>query len=302
VVNPAAVPGLFRVGFKAMASRCEVMLAARDDSHAAALAQPAIDEVLRIERKYSRYLPDSVVSRINAAAGGAPLELDDETLGLLDYAGSLFANSGGLFDITSGVLRRAWDFSQPRLPRQSELAALLALVGWPKVERHGRALRLPLAGMELDVGGFGKEYAADRAAALLAAHGVRAGYVNLGGDLRVIGPMPGGAAWNIAIQDPRDPARSIASIGVIAGALATSGDYERFFEIGAQRYCHILDPRSGWPVAAWRSVSVLAPLAVAAGSHATIAMLKGTDALAFLDAAGLPYVAQDAAGRLHSAG
>ncbi|MYN08026.1 FAD:protein FMN transferase [Massilia sp. FT127W] len=283
-----------------MASPCQLLLPAASEEAAQALAAPAMAEVRRIEAKYSRYRSDSVVSAINGAAGGAPLPLDDETLALLAYADQLYTLSGGLFDITTGVLRRAWNFKQPRVPQPEELAPLLALTGWRKAEREGSSLRLPLAGMELDFGGFGKEYAADRAAALLLAQGVHCGYVNLGGDLRVLGPQPDGSPWRIAIQHPRQEDGAIAAIDVASGALATSGDYERYFELDGRRYCHILDPATGYPVTAWRSVSVLAPLTVAAGASATIAMLKGPQALDFLAQTGCAWLAQDAAGGLHS--
>jgi thiamine biosynthesis lipoprotein len=296
---------VFDIEFNAMACECHVLLAAADEAEAAALAQTAIDEVRRIERKYSRYLADSVVGRINAAAGGAAIALDPETDGLLRYAASLYEMSGGRFDISCGVLRRAWDFSvdsDHHLPAAEQLGPLLALTGWPRIEHAHGQLRLPEAGMELDFGGFGKEYAADRAAACLQARGVRSGYVNLGGDLRVIGPQPDGRAWQIGIAHPRTPGTCVASIAVAAGALATSGDYERYFDVDGQRYCHILDPVSGYPVRHWRSVSVLAPLATVAGSCATIAMLCQERGRAFLDGCGFAYLAVDDEGRIHSRG
>ncbi|HZX27271.1 MAG TPA: FAD:protein FMN transferase [Telluria sp.] len=289
---------VYAVRFAAMASDCEVMLPAPDRAAAERLARCAIDEVRRIETKYSRYRPDSIVSRIGAAAGQDWVEIDVETAGLLGYADALFQSSEGLFDITSGVLRRAWNFRVARVPDDAELAPLLELIGWDKVERRPGAVRLPLAGMELDFGGFGKEYAADRAAAMLAAQGVRHGYVNLGGDLRALGPQPDGSPWQIGIQDPRNEANTIAGLPLANGALATSGDYERFMEVDGQRYCHILDPRTGWPRGHWRSVSVLAPLAVAAGSYTTIAMLQGERGLEFLDRCGLAYLAVDHTGRV----
>jgi thiamine biosynthesis lipoprotein len=293
---------MFTVEFQAMASPCQVLLAAAGEAEARALAAPAIAEVRRIETKYSRYRPDSVISTINSAAGGAVVELDSETLALLHYAGQLYELSGGLFDITTGVLRKAWNFRMPRVPKADELAPLLALTGWLRVERPGSGVRLPLAGMELDFGGFGKEYAADRAAAILQTLGVRHGYVNLGGDMRVLGPQPDGSPWSIGIQDPRREDHTMASIAVSSGALATSGDYERYIEVDGKRYCHILDPATGYPVTAWRSVSVLAPLAVAAGACATIAMLKGAEAPAFLANGGNAWLAQDAAGAMHGNG
>jgi thiamine biosynthesis lipoprotein len=291
----------WKVSFTAMASPCHLMLAAPTQDDAERIAQPAIGEVRRIETVYSRYRADSVISRINAAAGnGEWIALEDEASSLLDYAASLHAISGGLFDITSGVLRRAWNFKTPRIPSRDELDPLLALVGWHMVERKPGAVRLSRTGMELDFGGFGKEYAADRAAALLRAQGMRHGYVNLGGDMSVIGPQPDGEPWQIGIQDPRDPERTIASLPLARGGLATSGDYERYFELDGRRYCHVLNPRDGMPVTYWRSVSVLAPLAVAAGSTTTIAMLLGEDAPGFLEQSGFAWLAQDADGRLHS--
>lgn len=280
------MPGL-TVAFRAMASACELQLEGAAPADLQAAAQAATAEVLRIESAFSRYRADSIVSRINAAAGsGRWTELDAETLSLLDFAAQLHEASGGLFDISSGVLRRAWNFGQPRLPSDAELQALLPLVGWPRVEREANCVRLPLAGMELDFGGFGKEYAADRAAALLLQRGLRHGLVNLGGDLRVLGPHPDGRPWCIGIQDPRRADAVIASVELTQGALATSGDYERFVDVDGQRHCHILDPRSGRSVQHWRSVSVTAPLAVAAGALATMAMLMQQQAPQMLQAQG----------------
>lgn len=293
---------IFGVAFGAMASTCEVRLAAADEDEARRLAQFAIDEVHRIEIKYSRYRPDSIVSRINAAAGQDGVDCDDETAALFGYADTLYAASNGLFDITSGVLRRAWNFREPRIPSDAQLQPLLALIGWDGVhwQAGDKRIALPRTGMEIDFGGFGKEYAADRAAAILVEQGVRHGYVNLGGDMRIVGPQPDGTAWIIGIQDPRQHDKTVAAIPVESGALTTSGDYERFFDLDGRRYCHILDPRTGMPVQTWRSVSVLAPLAVAAGSHTTIAMLKGDGALDFLDQSGLAYLAVDREGQVHA--
>jgi thiamine biosynthesis lipoprotein len=293
------VEQVYRFPFDAMASRCEIRLAAVDGCAADELAQLAVAEVRRIERTYSRYRTDSIVSRINAAAGRYRVECDAETAQLLAYADHLYRASDGLFDITSGVLRRAWDFRHPRVPAPDELAPLLALVDWPAVRREDGGIFLPRAGMEIDFGGFGKEYAADRACALLLQSGVRHGYVNLGGDMRFVGPQPDGRPWAIGIQDPRKPDGIVASIAVSQGALATSGDYERFFDIDGTRYCHVLNPRTGMPVSYWRSVSVLAPLAVLGGSVSTIAMLKEADGLSFLAASGLAYFAIDGAGQTH---
>ena len=280
-----------------MSSACEIRLDGRagdGEPALAAAAQQAIGEVRRIEAKYTRYRDDSIVSRINAAAGArAPVEVDAETAALLDFAAQLHASSDGLFDITSGVLRRAWDFRAGRVPEPAALAELLPLIGWAQVEWLGQRIRLPRAGMEIDFGGFGKEYAADRAMAVLAASGQEHGFVNLGGDIRVLGPRADSSAWRFGIQHPRRANATIASVDMREGALASSGDYERFFELDGRRYCHILDPRTGWPVASWASISVTAPACAAAGALSTIAMLKGPQALEFLATQGATSLAID---------
>jgi thiamine biosynthesis lipoprotein len=286
--------------FSAMACDCEVRIAGMSRRKAEPLAKLAIAEVQRIESKFSRYRAASVVSRINSAAGdGRAVDVDAETAHLLDFAATLFAMSDGLFDATSGTLRKAWDFRAKRLPDAGQVLALLPLVGWQHVRWKDRRIELPIAGMELDFGGFGKEYAADRAATLLQQHGVRHGMVNLGGDIRLVGPRPGDAAWALGVQHPREERRMLATLSLGAGALATSGDYERFFELDGVRYCHVLNPRTGWPVQGWRSVSVVAPACLAAGALTTIAMLKGDDALAFLAGQKVGYLAVDATGQIH---
>lgn len=287
-----------------MASTCEVVLDAPTLADAQRLAQLGIDEVLRIERSYSRYRPDSIVARINAAAGVDWVDCDAETLSLLNFADQLHQQSGGLFDITSGVLRRAWNFAQSKdqaqLPTTDQIDALLPLIGWAQVQRDGQRIRLPRAGMELDFGGFGKEYAADRAAALLQRTGVLHGYVNLGGDMRLMGPKPDGSPWVMGIQHPRERDQLLATQQLTTGGLATSGDYERFMVVDGQRYCHLLNPHTGWPVGHWRTVSVTAPLAVVAGCVATIAMLQGPQGLEFLRQSGHPFMAMAHDGQVHT--
>lgn len=287
----SAVP-LHRHTFGAMASRCEIVLAGVPQAVAQAAAQRAQAEVCRIEAKYSRYRADSIVSRINAAAGtGQAVALDAETEGLLDYADRLHTLSEGRFDLTSGPLRRAWDFRAGRVSTDEQLAALLPLIGWPQVQRQPGRLCLPRAGMELDLGGIGKEYAADRARAVLAQAGLHSGFVNLGGDLSVLGPQPDGAPWHFGIQDPRREDATCAQVALAHGALATSGDYERYFITPeGRRCCHILNPRTGQPVSHWRSVSVVAPLCSAAGALATIAMLIGPGATDFLQLQGAAHL------------
>ena len=181
--------------------------------------------------------------------------MDEETAGLLDYAWACYLKSEGLLDISSGILRRAWDFKVGTLPEQEAIDALLPKVGLNKAAWKNPVLRFPVPGMELDFGGIGKEYAADRAAAVCVAQGVRHGLVDLGGDITVIGPHPNGDPWRIGIQHPGRPGAVMANVEISQGALASSGDYERCITFDGRRYGHILDPRTGWPVRGLSSVS-----------------------------------------------
>lgn len=286
-----------RFAFSAMSCRMEILLFGT--AAAAARGGAAVaEETRRIEAKYSRYRPDSLTTRINRAAGGEAVEVDAETAALLDFAQSCHQASGGGFDITSGALRQAWKFERARLPPQARVAAALRVVGWDKLHWRAPWIRLPLPGMEIDFGGLGKEYAADRAAALLLAAGCDAALVNFGGDVCATGPQPDGSPWRIGIRHPRRAGALLATLPLYRGGLATSGDYERGMTVAGQRYGHLLDPRTGWPVRGMASATVIADTCLVAGGLATSAMLHGTDGGAFLAACGAPYLALDDAGLL----
>lgn len=283
-----------------MGTVCHLRLCASDEAAATRAAGLAIDEVRRLEVKYSRYRPDSVVSRINAAAGsGCGIVVDAETASLLGFAAQLHDASAGRFDVTSGILRRVWDFNAGRVPSAGAVTALLPDIGWAHVDWDGHTVALKRPGMEVDFGGMAKEYAADRAAAVLREAGVVGGLVNLGGDVCIVGAHPGGQPWKLGIAHPRQPGAVIASIDLVGGGLATSGDSERSFVADGRRYCHILDPRTGWPVDHWQSISVVAPACLAAGALSTIAMLMGEDAPAFLRDQGVGFLTIDRDGTLN---
>lgn len=257
--------------FRAMASPCafHLPLSLPDVKQ---LALQMESEVRRIEAKFSRYRDDSVLSQINQSAGRT-IPLDDETLWLLNYASACYTQSEGRFDITSGVLREVWDFRAGRLPDSQALGDVRARIGFQRLRIEGASLHLP-EGMELDLGGLGKEYAADAAAAIAREAGVSSGAIDLGGDLHILGPHADGQPWLLGVRHPRQPDQAIATLPVYQGGMASSGDYERFFEIEGQRYCHLLNPATGYPVDFWASVSVLAPSCLLAGTLSSITMLK----------------------------
>lgn len=286
--------------FQAMGSPCTVHLYADTESHACAVAQQCEAEVRRLEQKYSRYRDDSVTAAIHASAqSGNPFPLDHETAALLNYAHTAWEQSDGLFDITSGILRRAWDFRSGRLPSQQQIDELLPRIGWSKLHIENNQLQFTRPDMEIDFGGYVKEYAADGAAAIATQHGIQHGLVELGGDIRVIGPHPDGRPWAIGIRHPRQPGAILATLPLQQGALASSGDYERCLVIDGQRYGHILNPRTGWPVQGLMAVSVVADHCLLAGTATTIALLKGNGGIDWLNDLELPWLAMDQNGQVY---
>ena len=284
--------GIVSHTFNAMASPCRFLLQG-EPAVLKDICQLAEQEVKRIEQKYSRYNPDSLLTLINNNAGIKPITIDPETNGLLNYAQQCFEQSDGLFDITSGILRQAWDFKSNTLPSQENIEALLPLINWAKVTWSADSVFLPDKGMELDFGGFGKEYAADKAAEVFQRHGIHHGLVDLGGDIRIIGDKIDQSGWAIGIRDPRQPEQAIKTLLLHQGAMTTSGNYERYMDINRQRYCHILNPKTGWPINHWASVSIMASQCLVAGSIATMAMLFEKESADWLQTLQVPHLAID---------
>jgi thiamine biosynthesis lipoprotein len=291
----------FRIPFRAMGSPCEVQLFAPSEREARSAADAVIADVERLEERYSRYRDTSFLSEINrVAANGGCIAVDDETASLLDYAATCYAQSGGLFDITSGILRSGWSFAGGPLPDRNAIAELLQRVGWDKVTWTRPEISFRVSGMEIDFGGVVKEYAVDRAAGVLRAAGVNNAVVNLGGDVRVVGPRVGNEPWRVGIRHPRDRDGVLASLLMREGALASSGDYERCIVVDGVRYGHILNPKTGWPVRRMAAISVIDDYCVMAGSASTIAMLKEDAGPQWLADLGLPHLWVDVDG--HSGG
>ena len=279
---------LLAVRFTAMASPCEVLLSSTDRSAALEMGTLAACEAQRIEKKFSRYRDDSVTAWLHENRG-TRIEVDEETASLIDFASRCFELSDGLFDITSGVLRRAWKFDgSDRVPEADTIRNLLPLVGFDKLEWRSPYLNLP-SGMELDFGGIGKEYAVDRAYEQLAAARSAPFLINFGGDLRANRPPPHGP-WQVGIERPDTDREATMILDLEHGALATSGDSRRYLLKDGVRYGHILDPRTGWPVPnAPRSVTVAASSCTEAGLLSTLALLNGAQARDFLEEQGVRF-------------
>lgn len=286
-------------GFRAMGSSCSFRFFLESEWEAEIVAGLAMDEVRRIEAKYSAHSPDSYLSHVNeCATKGQEVQLDPESVSLMRFAFFCFQRSGGLFDITAGVLRRAYDFKGHRRRTDVAIEPLLEMTGLAKLGWIPPKLTFAVPGMQLDLGGIAKEYAVDRAATVFRENGVRNCLIDLGGDMAAIGPPPTSAAWAIGVRDPRIDGESLATILLAEGAIATSGDYENYIEIDGERLSHIINPKTGFPAQGLASVTVPAGTCMAAGAVTTIAMLYEAEGIAWLEDNNVPFCALTSEGEL----
>jgi thiamine biosynthesis lipoprotein len=266
--------------FTALGTACAVVLRAASCAAAAAYRDEAVAWVRGFEARFSKYQPGSLVSRLNRSSGGEGVELDADGAELVALCDWFHWLTGGAFDPTTQPLLDLWDYHRvhDRPPTEDDVRRARGLVGWSRVERQGRRLRLPVAGMALDLGGIGKEYAVDRVTRLALDRGIGDILVDFGHDLRVHGHPPQGGAWRIGLEDPRTPGRCWGGVALEDGAVCGSGNYLRYAEIGGRRFGHIVDPRTGWPVEnGCQSVTVIAPSCTLAGALSTAAFVLGSE-------------------------
>ncbi len=239
----------------------------------------ALGWLAAFEAKYSRFLPDSWISVLNASAGGAAVASDSEIDRILALCHEMHFLTRGVFDPTALPLIRLWDWHRAQIPTDPQIEAARQCVGWRKVERKPGSVRLSEPGMCLDLGGMGKEYAVDQVALLARQCGLTGALVDFGADIRVTGlPADGRPGWHLGLEDPNQPGRAWCGLAVREAAVATSGDYHRGFTAAGKRWGHILDPRTGRPVQnGCRAVHVLAPSCTLAGMLSTAALVLGTD-------------------------
>ncbi len=267
-----------RVRCRAMSTPVNIVFAASRATAAEEFGRAAIEWIARFEARYSRFLPESIVGQINARGGGDYLELDEETDQLLSLCAEMHRLTRGVFDAAALPLLRIWDWKAdpPRIPSESAILAAREISGWEKVQRRPRAIRLPMAGMGIDLGGIGKEYAVDQLVAMARQFVISDVMIDIGQDIRVSGHAAGKDAWYIGLEEPDRTGEVWTAVRLTDQAIATSGDYARSFTIGGRRYGHILDPRSGMPVSnSCEAVSVIASSCVLAGILSTAGFILG---------------------------
>lgn len=279
--------GVYQLQFRAMGTDCKIVFRAVSRAVAGRFREQALRWVADFEERYSRFLPDSLVSRVNAAAGIEPVTMDPETASLVSLCDWFHWTTYGVFDPTALPLLRLWDYHQahPVMPSADQVRQALSKVGWSKVRWDKHSIFLSEQGMAVDFGGIGKEYAVDRVLEMAREYGFGDVLVDFGHDLRVVGEPPEGGSWRIGLEKPDDPGCCWGGVAIRDRAVCTSGDYVRHVVINGQTYGHVVDPRTGYPVShGVRSVSVIAPTCTEAGVLATAGFVLGPEeGLAFLD-------------------
>ena len=277
LAGPACEKGRFRLAFHAMGTECEILYGASSLKKANEFREASLSWVRRFEDRYSRYKPESLLSRINDSAGKEFVPIEEEDARLLDLCDSLHFQSKGVFDPSSLPLSLIWDFKSknPAVPPQEAILQALHKVGWKKVVRDAGGVFLPEVGMGLDFGGFGKEYAVDRVVELAESMDVESILVNFGGDVRVMGSSPDGEPWRVGVENPKQPGKPQFVLRLKDQAVATSGNYRRFFEHAGKVYGHVLDHRTGFPCSGdCLSSTVVSRSCLEAGVLATCSLLE----------------------------
>lgn len=302
---PAATGATLKDPRGAMGSKFEITAVHADPEKARAAIDAAYAEIERIEAFLSEWRDSSKVSEINRQAGIAPVEVPKELLHLVRRSLKVSTLTDGAFDVTFHTVGRLWNFKSRTAPVPTEEAirSALADAGYRHVilDEARSTVFLDRKGTRIGFGGIGKGYAANRAVFVLKEHGVTGGVVNAGGDLVVFGTQESGRPWRIGIANPLEKSRVFAWLETTEQAVVTSGDYENYIELGGRRFSHILDPRTGWPVAELRSVTIVCPDGEVADALATGVSVLGVEkGLALVNRLnGVEAMLVDANGKIH---
>ncbi|MCX8239232.1 MAG: FAD:protein FMN transferase [Akkermansiaceae bacterium] len=272
--------GLFKLGFQALGTVCEVQFRTGSVEGAKEFRAAALGWLRHFEERWSRFKSGSLLCQINAQAGLGPVEVTEEEEEVLRLCDHTYRVSRGLNDPTSFPLTRLWNDAGNRgvLPSQGEIDEVKELVSWPLVERGNGEVFLPRKGMALEIGGFGKEYAVDQLIAFAQKFGIEDCLVDLGRDVSALGEPPHGPYWVVGVEDAREEEAAAYRLAFTGKALATSGNGRRFRVIGGKKFGHIIDPRNGWPAENdLLTASCLADDCLTAGILSTNACILGTE-------------------------
>jgi thiamine biosynthesis lipoprotein len=289
----AFVPKKVSVEQKAMGTRVVIVAYTSPelgDEPTSKAVSHAFREIQRIEQLMSTWIETSEVSKINAAAGKSAVTVGPETLAVIEKSLWIAEQSGGLFDITFESMKGVWKFdegAEPKVPAKDVIEKARKKIDYKQIEVDAKASTVKLKKPEtrINLGGIAKGYAVDAAARALEGAGVKGYFIQAGGDLFVRGKKPDGKPFRVGVRDPRSgPDDSFALMAVEDHAFSTAGDYERAFVLDGKRYHHIIDPRTGYPATASRSVTVWAKDAFTADAIDDAVFILGPEkGLAFVE-------------------
>jgi thiamine biosynthesis lipoprotein len=278
-MNSTQVQNEFKRNVRLMGSAFEFIVA-DDACEGEHIIDLAIEEVKRIEALLTEFSDSSVTASINQRAWQYPIAVDHEVYEILQRCREISKLTQGAFDITSGILKRLYKFKGEdfKMPDDDQIRKTLTKVGYDKIHLLDKnRVSLSVAGMHIGFGAIGKGYAADRVKKKLTGFPLKGGVINASGDLTVWGTRADGSAWNVGIGDPDDPSKTIAWVPLQDSSIATSGNYEQYFEHQGIRYSHNIDPKSGYPVKGIKSVSIVSPSAELSDALATAVTIMGVD-------------------------
>lgn len=261
-----------------MGTRIAVELWSEDPAAGEGAIDAVLEEMHRVDVLMSHYKPESQLSKINQQAAQHPVKVDPELADLIERAGRLSELTGGAFDITYASVGYLYDYRAEVKPTEEQIAAGLGAINYRHVvvDHDASTVRFSQPGVRIDLGGIAKGYAVDRAIAILEARGIRHASVTAGGDSRITGDRFG-RPWIVGIRHPDDPEKVVARIPVTDAAVSTSGDYERYFDEGGQRYHHIINPRTGKSAGEVRSVTIIGPDATTTDGLSTSVFVLGPE-------------------------
>jgi thiamine biosynthesis lipoprotein len=263
-----------------MGSSLEIEVVGPDPAACERAVAGARAELERLDRMMTDWKPESALMDVNRAAGARPVAVPEELFFIVERSLRMSELTDGAFDITFGGAGKLWNWRAPtpQVPDEAAVKASLVDVGWKGVtlDPKARTVFLEKPGMRIGLGAIAPGYAADLAMQKIRAQGIRDACLNLSGDVLVIGRKDG-APWNVAVSHPRKKGENVALLPVSNAAVSTSGDYERYFEKDGKRYCHIIDPRTGYPADGCQSVTIVAPNLAFADGLATGVFVLGPE-------------------------
>jgi len=267
-----------------MGTLVEISVHEKDKKIASASIQKAFHEIRRLENLLSIHIQESEVSQINRAAGKTAVPVSKEVLEVIQRSLYWSEQTEGAFDITVGPAQELWDFEKPSSPSKVSISEAIKNIDFKKIQLDQHTVFLKDEEMAINLGAIAKGYAVDKAIQILKKNKIKNALINAGGDLKTFGKNLEGLSWKIGLQHPRKPESLLASFSILEKAVATSGDYQKYFELDGKRYHHILDPKTGYPSTGSISATAITNNVMDADALSTALFVLGSEkGIALLD-------------------